>query len=208
MAITIYSPHSGHPVKVREADVGRAIRDEAGRIFYVVARSQGGGYYGSMTRQGSDKDEQRYLDLEARIARGEFVPEPVGQASSSPAAATPHDATGRRRVAPVRLVVAIIILLAALGGAGVAADWWLSLGLTPLSQPTSPPATQPAPATSQAPAAAGPLTEPFVWPIPSIADCRKARRAAHPLASRYDLAQAPCPRPAQVGNYHPWHFAA
>jgi hypothetical protein len=141
MAIEVYSPHSGHPVKVRQEDIGRAIRDEAGQIFYVVPREEGSGYYASLTRTGSTKDQQRYDELAQRIARGEFVPEPpAGAAASGPA--KPHDATGRRRIAPLRLAVLAVILLALLSGLGMLANWWFNLGLWP--SPAGPPATQPA----------------------------------------------------------------
>ena len=43
-AVTILSPYSGKPVKVREQDLGRAIRDEQGRVFYIVEHPEHGRY--------------------------------------------------------------------------------------------------------------------------------------------------------------------
>ena len=136
MAMTLYSPHSGHPVKVRDVDVGRAIRDEQGRIFYVVERSDGSGYYAALTRHGSEKDEARYDDLAARIASGEFVPEPIESEAASGAAQAggapkPHDATGRRKVSPLRVALVVLILLIVLAAAAVALEWSMEVGTLP-----------------------------------------------------------------------------
>lgn len=68
MAIIVNSPFSGEPVKVRDQDAGRAVRDEEGRIFYVLPRSDGNGYYGSITRAANTKDEQRALEMESKLA--------------------------------------------------------------------------------------------------------------------------------------------
>ena len=109
MPITILSPHSGRPVRVRDQDIGRALRDEAGRVFYIVAGAEGGGHYASMTRQGSEKDEERYRQLEQQ------GPAPVEDLA--PAAPQVHDATGKTRRNPVGWVLVTFILLAAAGAA-------------------------------------------------------------------------------------------
>ena len=49
MPITIFSPHSGNQVKVRDQDAGRAVKDEEGRIFYVLPKSD------SAARLSSDR---------------------------------------------------------------------------------------------------------------------------------------------------------
>ena len=117
MPLTVLSPHSGRPVKVRSEDLGRAVRDEGGRIFYVVPRSNGEGYYAALTRKGSPKDEQRYDKLEQRT---EQVQEVVDQQ-----AAAVHDATGRRRSRPLLRMLALIVLLGVLVAAGYFAwQWW------------------------------------------------------------------------------------
>ena len=73
MSITVNSPHSGRPVMVRPQDIGRAVRDEEGRIFYVLAKSDGSGHFGSRTRQCDEKQEQ------AELARQFTVPAPSVQ---------------------------------------------------------------------------------------------------------------------------------
>ncbi len=117
MPLTVYSPHSGRPVKVRDQDLGRAVRDEENRVFYVVPRSDGEGYYAALTRQGSPKDEQRYDKLEKRTAE---VQDQVHQQ-----AAAVHDATGRKRARPVARLLSLLILLGVLLAAGYFAwHWW------------------------------------------------------------------------------------
>ncbi len=113
MPLIVLSPYSGNPVKVRDQDIGRAIRDEEGRIFYVVqSAEEGGGYYASMTRNGSAKDEERYRELRAKTARQAEV------ARESVAAV--HDATGkpRRGVGRFVLILLLLVILAVLGYIG------------------------------------------------------------------------------------------
>ncbi|MFW6060102.1 MAG: hypothetical protein ACODAQ_07960 [Phycisphaeraceae bacterium] len=111
MPMVVYSPYSGRPVKVRDEDVNRAIRDEEGRIFYVVQRSDGQGHYTAPTRQGSEKDEQRYMEMISKSAAAEQQ-----KHKSTPAAM--HDATGPGRRGGmgrlVRLIILLVILLAVL----------------------------------------------------------------------------------------------
>ena len=107
MPITVFSPYSGRPVKVRDQDVSRAIRDEEGRIFYVVPKSDGNGHYTSPTRKGSEKDEQRYAELQAKqSASAERVKEQHKVA---------FDATGPGRKRPWTYYVLVLLFL--LGGA-------------------------------------------------------------------------------------------
>ena len=70
MAIIVKSPFSGKDVKVRDNDAGRAVKDEEGRIFYVLPKSDGSGYYGSITRSGSGaaRDESRNEEMEDKVA--------------------------------------------------------------------------------------------------------------------------------------------
>ncbi|XAL98067.1 FKBP-type peptidyl-prolyl cis-trans isomerase [Phycisphaeraceae bacterium D3-23] len=112
MPITILSPYSGKPVKVRDQDVGRAIRDEEGRIFYIVQSDDDAGEpYASMTRKGSEKDEQRYRKLVDGSAKTQQVArENVTQA---------HDATGKKRSNPVGVLAVLVVLLALAGAAYV-----------------------------------------------------------------------------------------
>ncbi len=66
MTITVDSPFTGRPVKIREKDVGRAVTDEDGGIFYVFPKKDGSGYYGAPTRAGGERDEERAARNEAR----------------------------------------------------------------------------------------------------------------------------------------------
>lgn len=138
MPITILSPYSGRPVKVRDQDLERALRDEEGRIFYVVEGTDGKGYYASMTRKGSEKDQQRYRKLDERGA--------VVDQKAKQNVLEAHDATGRKRRNPVGTLV-LLLIIAALAGAGyvyVAHPQWLGLGDEPaVNEPSdpSPPAT-------------------------------------------------------------------
>lgn len=66
MTISVNSPFTGRPVKIREKDVGRAVTDEDGGIFYVFPKKDGSGYYGAPTRAGGEKDEARAIRNEER----------------------------------------------------------------------------------------------------------------------------------------------
>lgn len=114
MAIIVHSPHDGQPVKVRDQDLERAIRDGEGRIFYAVKRSDEQGYYGALTRKGSDKDEQRYLDMLEKMQTAREV----GKQRSDEQI---HDATGK---ASKSGAMRWIILLA-LAGTIAALMWYL-----------------------------------------------------------------------------------
>ncbi|MCC7193347.1 MAG: hypothetical protein IT444_11250 [Phycisphaeraceae bacterium] len=142
MGIIVNGPFSGKPVKVRDQDVGRAVRDEEGRIFYVLPKSDGAGYYGAPTRAGGKKDEERAIQMENRhaIARGN-VHEQVEAV---------HDATGRRR--GMRGKVVVIILLAIFGGLVWFAKWgpmgdltkaWTKSEAPPKQIPVDPPTAEP-----------------------------------------------------------------
>ena len=118
MAIKVLSPHSGRLVMVREQDVGRAVRDEGGRIFYVLVRSDGAGHYGSPTRSGGAAYEKRALELAAQPAAAE-PPEPAAVASQGAEAPTGpgpvgHDATGRRRAVSGRWIILVLAVVMAL----------------------------------------------------------------------------------------------
>lgn len=109
--VMILSPYSGRPVKIREQDLGRAVRDEEGRVFYVV-EDPDHGRYAARTRKGSDKDLQRYRDLQAKT--GKLDEAPAVQAARH---ANVHDATGTKRRNPAGLMVLLLlVLLAAAAG--------------------------------------------------------------------------------------------
>jgi hypothetical protein len=108
MPITVYSPHNGEPVKIRDQDIGRAVQDREGRTFFAVLKSDGSDYYGSFTRHGTPKDEQRYAELEQKLGKLN------NQVKEKHAEAKPT-VTGKQKSKSgllVKLVVALIILLA------------------------------------------------------------------------------------------------
>ena len=125
MPITVLSPHSGQPVKIRDADVGRAVRDAGGNVFYVVERPDGAGHYGARTRRGSPQDLAHYDALPestSSAAPGATAsavrPTPSNATSTPPSPPTPHDARGPGRpTRRLRAVVLLLILLALLVGA-------------------------------------------------------------------------------------------
>jgi len=114
MAMIVHSPHDGQAVKVRDQDLQRAIRDGEGRIFYAVKRSDGQGYYGSFTRKGSDKDEQRYLDMLEKTPRDREV-------GAQRSAQQVHDATGQPSGPGVMRWVLLLIVAALIA----AVTWYL-----------------------------------------------------------------------------------
>lgn len=102
MGITVRSPYSGNAVKVRDQDVGRAVKDEEGRIFYVLPRTDGSGHYGALTRAGGTKDEARAIAFEQKeAARQGNVHEQVAIA---------HDARGKKR-SSIRGKLVILVLV-------------------------------------------------------------------------------------------------
>ena len=102
VGIVVKSPHNGRPVKVREQDVGRAVRDDEGHVFYVLARCDQNGYFGSTTRGGSGPARP-----EGAIAKASVVQE----ASNT---TVPHDATGKdRSKLPAGLLIMIVLGTAA-----------------------------------------------------------------------------------------------
>jgi hypothetical protein len=133
MAIVVLSPFSGRPVQVREADLGRAVRDESGRVFYPLPRPDGAGFYASTTRAGSPRDLQRYADIVARqgCASGQTGADPAVAPSTGAAPAVPstdppatepvYDATGggagRSGKMGRRIIVGLAVLAAAAGAA-------------------------------------------------------------------------------------------
>jgi len=133
MPLTVLSPFSGRPVKVRDQDVGRAMRDEENRIFYVVPKADGSGYYAAPTRKGSAKDEQRYAELQAKT-------DTSAQHVKTEHAAV-HDATGPGRKTGSGKFILLLLLIVA---AAIAIYLWANgtNGLPFFSEPptTTPPA--------------------------------------------------------------------
>ena len=188
MPLIVFSPHSGKPVKIRDADVGRAVRDEAGRIFYVVPRPEGraggaggaggdGGHYAALTRHGSDKDLERY----EKIERGEAT---LASATTEPApaaAAPAHDARGvGRRPGLIGRIVALILLLAVLLGAYLTYTALQGRGLIPG------PALPALPFFQNTPAPPAPDLTPLGWsviPVQAPAPAPAPNPAPAPVAA-------------------------
>ena len=106
-AVEVYSPHDGQPVRVREQDIGRAVRDGEGRIFYVLEKSDGSGYYGATTRAGGEREERRARELEQKLAKADAKKQQEVHAAR-------HDATGKRDASWIgRLIVVVIVLVLA-----------------------------------------------------------------------------------------------
>ena len=139
MALIVHSPHDGQEVKVRDQDLQRAIRDSEGRIFYAVKRSDGQGYYGSFTRKGSDKDEQRYLEMLEKTQKAR-------ETGAERSAQQIHDATGRPAGPGVMRWLLLLVLAALIA----AVTWYFVRPDNPAGvdrdqpgQPQAPSATEP-----------------------------------------------------------------
>ncbi len=124
MWIEVASPHSGRMVRVRLKDVGRSVRDEEGRIFFVLDRSDGGGYYASLTRTGGAKAEKEYLDMLDKQDAAKASGEERSQQQI-------FDATGKAR-SKLKGRVLLVLILAALA----AAAWAFTLGPLAKKAPT------------------------------------------------------------------------
>jgi len=106
MGIVIHSPFSGRPVKVRDQDAGRAVKDEEGRLFYVLQRSDGSGYYGAPTRAGGQRDEQRYDTMLAKQTHTRQV----GAERSAAQIAAGQRSRGRGGL--IKLIIVLAVLAA------------------------------------------------------------------------------------------------
>ena len=106
MPIIINGPYSGKPVKLRDQDIGRSVRDEEGRTFYVLPRADGSGFYSSPTRQGSAKEEERY---DSMASKTQGLAERVKQEHTAL-----HDARGRGQGSWRGKLVILVLLIAVL----------------------------------------------------------------------------------------------
>ncbi len=156
--VTLLSPYSGRPVVVREEDLGRAIRDDEGRVFYVVEDDEHG-RYASMTRKGSAKDLERYRALQSGGAPAMNGSALAGAALSTSSAqqTQAYDATGTKRRNPVGIVVmlGLIVLLGAALYIALVHPSWLGIDRGGNETPSSPeqgqPEQSPAPAQGDRP---------------------------------------------------------
>jgi len=130
MAIIVNSPFSGKPVKVREQDVGRSVRDEEGRVFYVLQRADGEGYYSSPTRQGGQKDQDRYDQMASKQA-GAAV-------NMQKETAALHDATGKPRSSARGKIVILFFVIVVIALAWYARDFLYNKWIKPPEPGTMP----------------------------------------------------------------------
>lgn len=107
MGIDVHSPHTGRIVRIREQDVGRSVRDQEGKIFFVLVRASGEGHYGSVTRTGGPKEEAKYDEM---VAKQEAA-KASGQAQSI---SQIHDATGQKRSTLKGRLILLFIIVAVL----------------------------------------------------------------------------------------------
>lgn len=178
MSITVYSPYNSRPVEVREQDVGRAVKDSDGRTFYVLAKSDGTGYYGAMTRMGGPKDEDRALEIEFKVNRGQGrVDDEFEAVSEAP-----------RRRGSNRGTIVVIVFLAVVGGMIWAlkpkVDWQKGPPANPIVlDPGKPAPTTPAANTGSGnTGGAGTKFDPYA-PLPAIPDGNIAIAPGSPIDS-------------------------
>lgn len=144
----VNSPHNGRPVRVRDKDVGRSVRDGDGRVFYVLERSEGDGHYSSLTRQGGPEHEATYDEMLAKESHAKNVAAVVTEKQV-------HDATGGKRssvrgkmvILFLAVVVAFLAYLFTIGPLGSGSWPW-----------TAPPNTKDA-STKDAPAKDAPTKD-------------------------------------------------
>ncbi|MEM1210120.1 MAG: FKBP-type peptidyl-prolyl cis-trans isomerase [Planctomycetota bacterium] len=182
MPITVLSPYSGRAVKARDQDIGRALRDEEGRIFYIVERPGGHGHYAAPTRKGSDKDLERYdaLQTKGEVAR---------QTHHEQSAQQVHDARGKGRSGSgTRKLVLLLLALVILAVAGYIAG--TRLGLIG-GEPTAPPPNN----ANPAPASDAGTPDLPVDPAAANTDTAVATEIVETLAATTPLPTTPAPEP-------------
>ncbi len=107
MGITVINPHNGEEMKVRDGDAGRAVKDKEGRIFYVMPKKDGTGYYGALTRAGSEKEEARNKEMEEKRAGAQSNVQTEWQSKPS---------GGGGCFATIKKTIKLLIVLAVLAG--------------------------------------------------------------------------------------------
>ncbi len=103
--IEVRSPHTGRPVRLREKDVGRTVRDGDGNIFYALECADGNGHYGSLTRVGGEEQERKYFEM---IEKEEHAKNVADEATQQQV----HDARGQKRKSSplVKLLLVLIVI--------------------------------------------------------------------------------------------------
>ena len=104
MWIEVRSPHTGRPVRIRDKDVGRTVRDEDGHIFYVLPQTESDGYYASLTRAGGPQQEANYFEMIEKENRAKETGADITRQQI-------HDATGKRRKSsPVGRIILLLVI--------------------------------------------------------------------------------------------------
>lgn len=114
MNLTVYSPYDGQPVSWRSQDVGRAMRDSQGRIFYVLPTQDGQGHYASRTRHGSAREQELYRQQLGQ--QGQAI---LDDSDGSPVPSGPTQGMPRRAI--WALVLAAVLAL------GIAVVAWMAM---------------------------------------------------------------------------------
>ena len=102
--IYVNSPHDNNPVKVLEKDIGRAVKDNEGRTFYVLPKSDGSGYFGAFSRADAAKEEADALHRESQEQR------------AAEAAAAPVHVVGHSQRSGGKMLILLILLALIAGG--------------------------------------------------------------------------------------------
>ena len=105
--IEILSPFSGRPVKIRPDDVGTAVHDQEKRIFYVIQRPDGTGYYSAPSKAGGERDIARYDKYLERMSGAKKATKEVEKAHTQSAKKSAD--TGKL----IKLIVVLAVLAAA-----------------------------------------------------------------------------------------------
>jgi len=146
MWIEVNSPHTGRPVRIRDKDVGRTVRDEDGNIFYALPRPDGQGHYSSLTRAGGPDQERRYDDMLAKESRARAAGQEASQRLVHDARGKPRsNVRGKLVILVLALIVAALVYLFTIGPLGGTSWPW-----------QKPPEPTPAPANPGAPSPAAP----------------------------------------------------
>lgn len=108
--IHVNSPYDNNPVKVLEKDIGKAVKDGEGRMFYVLPRSDGSGYFGAISRKDAGKEEQEAAHRDAKQSRADAASRRIEPAAG-----------GTSRTGSVRMILGLVILAAIAAGGYL---WW------------------------------------------------------------------------------------
>ncbi|MBI1367920.1 MAG: hypothetical protein GC162_04620 [Planctomycetes bacterium] len=107
MSIAVVSPFTGHEVKVRPQDVGKAMKDDMGNMFYVLPRPDGEGYYTAPTKAGGQRDIDKY---DAMLAKMNKAKETGAAGSAVQIAAAQRGGSAKSSGGMVKLIIAAAVI--------------------------------------------------------------------------------------------------